>query len=36
ALRSKYHLAADKYDEFYSKLVRPKLADFLNDERKRG
>ncbi|CAF1482427.1 unnamed protein product, partial [Rotaria sordida] len=35
AMRSKYRIAGDRYDEFYSKLVRPKLADFLADERKR-
>ncbi|CAF1479559.1 unnamed protein product [Rotaria sordida] len=35
ATRSKYRIAADQYDEFFNKLVRPKLADFLADERKR-
>ncbi|CAF1526188.1 unnamed protein product [Rotaria sordida] len=35
ATRSKYRIAADQYDEFFNKSVRPKLADFLADERKR-
>ncbi len=35
AMRSKYRIAKEKYDEFFWKLVRPKLVDFLNDERKR-
>ncbi|CAF1389510.1 unnamed protein product [Rotaria sp. Silwood1] len=35
ALRSKYHIAADRYDEFYNKLIRLKLAEFLSNERKR-
>ncbi|CAM4946159.1 unnamed protein product [Rotaria socialis] len=35
AMRVKYQIYADRYDEFYGKLVRPKLVDFLADERKR-
>jgi hypothetical protein len=34
-MRGKYHIAADRYDEFFTKLVRPKLVDYLSDERKR-
>ncbi|CAF2115959.1 unnamed protein product [Rotaria magnacalcarata] len=35
AMRGKYRIADHYYDEFYNKLVRPKLVDFLSDERKR-
>ncbi|CAF4547431.1 unnamed protein product [Rotaria socialis] len=35
AMRVKYQISADRYDEFYGKLVRSKLVDFLADERKR-
>ncbi|CAF3339339.1 unnamed protein product [Rotaria socialis] len=32
AMRGKYRIADHYYDEFYNKLVRPKLVDFLSDE----
>ena len=35
AVAAKYRLATMHYDEFYAKLLRPKLTDFLIDERKR-
>ncbi|CAF4218971.1 unnamed protein product [Rotaria magnacalcarata] len=35
AMRGKYRIADHYYDEFCNKLVRPKLVDFLSDERKR-
>jgi hypothetical protein len=35
AMRCEYRIAPEHYDEFYWKLVRPKLADFLADDRKR-
>ncbi|CAF4953323.1 unnamed protein product, partial [Rotaria socialis] len=35
AMRVKYQISVDRYDEFYGKLVRSKLVDFLADERKR-
>lgn len=35
AMRGKYRISDDRYEEFYAKLVRPKLVDFLSDERKR-
>ena len=35
AVAAKYRLATVHYDEFYTKLLRPKLTDFLIDERKR-
>ncbi|CAF4349298.1 unnamed protein product [Rotaria sp. Silwood2] len=35
AVRGKYEIGASYYNEFYAKLVRPKLVDFLADERKR-
>ncbi|CAF1552162.1 unnamed protein product, partial [Didymodactylos carnosus] len=35
AVRVKYRLSALKYDRCYSKLIRPRMSDFLNDERKR-
>ncbi|CAF2228734.1 unnamed protein product [Rotaria magnacalcarata] len=35
AMRVKYPISADCYDEFYGKLARPTLVDFLVDERKR-
>ncbi len=34
-MRRKYRIAEHLYDEFFTKLVRPKLVDFLVDERKR-
>ncbi|CAF5088227.1 unnamed protein product, partial [Rotaria magnacalcarata] len=34
AVRVKYPISADCYDEFYGKLARPTLVDFLVDERK--
>ncbi|CAF2270001.1 unnamed protein product [Rotaria magnacalcarata] len=36
ALRCKYNIIASRYDEFFYKLIRPKLVDFLIDERKRA
>ena len=36
AVAAKYRLATMHYDEFYAKLLRPKLTDFLIDERKRS
>lgn len=35
-MRVKYRIAQHRYDEFYAKLVRSKLVDFLSDERKRS
>ena len=35
AMAAKYRLSSLHYDGFYNKLVRPKLTDFLVDERKR-
>ena len=35
AMAAKYRLSSLYYDGFYNKLVRPKLTDFLIDERKR-
>jgi hypothetical protein len=35
AMAAKYRLSHLHYDGFYNKLVRPKLTDFLIDERKR-
>ncbi|CAF1324659.1 unnamed protein product [Rotaria sordida] len=35
AMRCKYRIAEEHYDNFYGKLIRPKLVDFLGDERKR-
>ncbi|CAF4534271.1 unnamed protein product, partial [Rotaria magnacalcarata] len=35
AMRVKYPISAECYDEFYGKLARPTLVDFLVDERKR-
>ena len=35
ALAAKYRLSRRYYDGFYNKRVRPKLTDFLIDERKR-
>ncbi|CAF4404882.1 unnamed protein product [Rotaria magnacalcarata] len=32
AMRVKYPISADCYDEFYGKLARPTLVDFLVDE----
>ena len=34
-MAAKYRLSSLHYDGFYNKLVRPKLTDFLVDERKR-
>ena len=34
-MRVKYRIARDRYDEFFTKLIRSKLVDFLADERKR-
>ncbi|CAF1427315.1 unnamed protein product, partial [Rotaria magnacalcarata] len=36
ALRCKYNISGSRYDEFFHKLIRPKLVDFLSDERKRA
>lgn len=36
ALRYKYNIAESRYDDFFHKLVRSKLVDFLIDERKRA
>ncbi|CAM4842552.1 unnamed protein product [Rotaria magnacalcarata] len=36
ALRCKYNISGSRYDEFFHKLLRPKLVDFLSDERKRA
>ena len=35
AMRGKYRISEDRYQDFYNRLVRPKLVDFLSDERKR-
>jgi hypothetical protein len=35
-MRSKYRICEDRYDEFFMRLVRQKLVDFLSDERKRN
>ncbi|CAF1231843.1 unnamed protein product [Rotaria sordida] len=35
AVRVKYHISALHYDSCYSKLIKPRLSDFLCDERKR-
>ncbi|CAF1367943.1 unnamed protein product [Rotaria sordida] len=35
AMGAKYHICEHRYDEFFTKLVRPKLVNFLSDERKR-
>ncbi|CAM4836261.1 unnamed protein product [Rotaria magnacalcarata] len=35
AIRNKYRIASNKYDEFYHFCLRRKLVDFLCDERKR-
>ncbi|CAF4349356.1 unnamed protein product, partial [Rotaria sp. Silwood2] len=35
AMRCKYQIGEHRYDEFFTKLVRNKLADLLPDERKR-
>ena len=34
-MRGKYRISEDRYDDFFDRLVRPKLVDFLSDERKR-
>jgi hypothetical protein len=34
-MRNKYRIDRHRYDDFFTKLVRPKLVDFLIDERKR-
>ena len=36
AMRGKYCISQNRYEEFYTRLVRQKLVDFLSDERKRG
>ncbi|CAF1249988.1 unnamed protein product [Rotaria sordida] len=35
AMATKFRISNLHYSQFYSKLLRPKLSDFLNDERKR-
>ena len=35
AVAAKYRISRVHYDDFYNKLLRPKLTDFLIDERKR-
>jgi len=35
AVRVKYRIAKLHYDTCYTKLIRPRLCDFLIDERKR-
>ncbi|CAF3321496.1 unnamed protein product [Rotaria sp. Silwood2] len=35
AMATKFRLSSLHYGQFYTKLLRPKLADFLIDERKR-
>ncbi len=35
AVRVKYRISALHYDSCYSKLIKPRLCDFLIDERKR-
>ncbi|CAF1303602.1 unnamed protein product [Didymodactylos carnosus] len=35
AIRNKYHISKDKYDEFFKVCLRRKLVDFLCNERKR-
>jgi hypothetical protein len=32
---AKYRACQHLYEKFYAKLIRPKLVDFLSDERKR-
>ncbi|CAF4154555.1 unnamed protein product, partial [Rotaria magnacalcarata] len=36
ALRYKYNISGSRYDEFFHRLIRPKLVDLLSDERKRA
>ena len=36
AMRGKYRISQNRYEEFYARLVRQKLVDFLSDERKRA
>ena len=33
-MRGKYRISQNRYEEFYTRLVRQKLVDFLSDERK--
>ncbi|CAF4312587.1 unnamed protein product, partial [Adineta steineri] len=35
AVRIKYRLSALHYDSCFSKLIKPRMSDFLIDERKR-
>jgi hypothetical protein len=35
AVRVKYRISMLHYDSCYTKLIKPRLADFLIDERKR-
>ncbi|CAF4640963.1 unnamed protein product [Rotaria socialis] len=35
-LRYKCNINGSRYDEFFHKLIRQKLVDFLSDERKRA
>lgn len=35
AVRVKYRISVLHYDTCYSKLIKPRIADFLIDERKR-
>ncbi len=34
-MRIKYRIDQYRYDDFFKKVIRPKLVDFLVDERKR-
>ncbi|CAF1957305.1 unnamed protein product [Rotaria magnacalcarata] len=35
AIQNKYRIADEHYDDFFTKMIRPKLVDFVCDERKR-
>ena len=35
AMQNKYRISDEHYEDFYTKIVRPKLVDFIGDERKR-
>ena len=35
AMQNKYRISDEHYEDFYAKIVRPKLVDFIGDERKR-
>ena len=35
AMQNKYRMSDEHYEDFYTKIVHPKLVDFIGDERKR-